>query len=73
MFLNALISLRKAGIVALIDFKKYDYYHIRLKYSGEEIIDADTIPIDFTLLGLSSEDMFEKFKNYNMPKIVLTK
>lgn len=71
--MGSIRSFRKSGLVTLIDFSKFSSYHMTIKYNNEEALNTEVIPVDYTQLGLSVEQIVENFLYLDMPKIVLKK
>jgi len=71
--MSSIRSFRKSGLVTLIDFSKFSSYHMAIKYNNDETLTTEVIPVDYTQLGLSVEQIVENFLHLDMPKIVLKK
>ncbi|MDD5160794.1 MAG: HD domain-containing protein [Sulfuricurvum sp.] len=71
--MSSIRSFRKSGLVTLIDFSKFASYHMTIKYNNEEALNTEVIPVDYTQLGLSVEQIVENFLHLDMPKMVLKK
>lgn len=71
--MSSIRSFRKSGLVTLIDFSKFSSYHMAIKYNNEETLTTEVIPVDYTQLGMSVEQIVENFLHLDMPKIVLKK
>ncbi|MDD3596133.1 HD domain-containing protein [Sulfuricurvum sp.] len=71
--MSSIRSFRKSGLVTLIDFGKYTSYHMVIQYHNEEPLNTQVIPIDYTKIGLSVDQIVENFLPFEMPKIILKK